>query len=85
MPIEIPFMSSIFDIFTQIIYAHMSIYRNLTPNITKGQKWVKKGSKMGKKDHVFGNIYHTLIMALMSAIFGMFTQCLHTHRKIFKI
>ena len=43
MPIEIPFMSKIFGMFTQFIYAHMSIYRNLTPYITKGQKRVKKG------------------------------------------
>ena len=34
---------------TQFIYAHMIIYRNSTPNITKGQKRVKKGSKIGKK------------------------------------
>ena len=50
MLIEIPFMSSILCIFTQFIYAHMTIYRNLTPNITKGQKRVKKGSKIGKKN-----------------------------------
>ena len=49
MPIEILFMSTIFGMFTQFIYAHMTIYRNLTPNITKGQKRVKKGSKLGKK------------------------------------
>ena len=49
MPIEIPFMSAIFCMFTQFIYAHMTIYRNLTANITKGQKRVKKGSKIGKK------------------------------------
>ena len=49
MLIEIPFMSSILCIFTQFIYLHMKIYRNLTPNITKGQKMVKKGSKIGKK------------------------------------
>ena len=46
--IEKPFMSTIFGMFTQFIYAHMTIYRNLTPNITKGQKRVKKGSKIGK-------------------------------------
>ena len=45
MPIEIPFMSVIFGMYTQIIYAHMTIYRNLNPNITKGQKMVKKGPK----------------------------------------
>ena len=42
MHIEIPFMSAIFGLFTQFIYAHMTIYRNLIPNITKGQKMVKK-------------------------------------------
>ena len=47
MPLEIQFMSSILCIFTQFIYVHMTIYRNLTPNITKGQKRVKKGSKKG--------------------------------------
>ena len=49
MPIEILFMSTIFGMFTQFIYAHMTIYRNLTPNITKVQKRVKKGSKIGQK------------------------------------
>ena len=49
MPIEIPFMSAIFGMFTQFIYAHMTIYRNLTPNITKGQKMVKKGPKYYKQ------------------------------------
>ena len=50
MPIEIPFMSAIFSMITQFIYAHMIIYRNLTPNITKGQKRVKKGQKKVKKN-----------------------------------
>ena len=36
-PIEIPFMSTIFGMFTQFIYEHMTIYRNLTKNITKGK------------------------------------------------
>ena len=49
MLIEIPFMSTIFGMFTQFIYEHMTINRNLTPNITKGQRRVKKGSKVGKK------------------------------------
>ena len=49
MLIEIPFMSTIFGMFIQFIYEHMTIYRNLTPNITKGQKRVKKGSKIGQK------------------------------------
>ena len=40
MPIEIPFMSTIFVMFAQFIYIHLTIYRNLTPNITKGQKRV---------------------------------------------
>ena len=38
-------MRAIFSIFTQFIYEHMIIYRNLTPNITKGQIKVKKGPK----------------------------------------
>ena len=45
MPIEIPFMSAIFSMITQFIYAHMKIYRKLTQNITKGQKRGKKGRK----------------------------------------
>ena len=49
MPIEILFMSTIFGMFKQFIYAHMTIYRNLTPYITKGQKRVKKRSKIGQK------------------------------------
>ena len=42
MPIEIPFVSAIFGMFTQFIYTHMTFYRNLTPNIINGQKRVKK-------------------------------------------
>ena len=49
MPIKIPFMSVIFGMFTQFIYAHITIYRILATNITKGQKRVKKGSKFGQK------------------------------------
>ena len=49
MLIEIPFMNGIFGMFTQFINAHMTIYKNLTPNISKGQKRVKKGSKKGQK------------------------------------
>ena len=48
MSIEIPFMNTIFGMFTQFIYEHMTIYRNMTPNITKGQKRVKKGPKQVK-------------------------------------
>ena len=48
MPIVIPFMSAIFSMITQFIYAHMTIYRKLIKNITKGQK-SKKGSKRVKK------------------------------------
>ena len=42
MPIVIPFMSAIFIMITQFIYAHMTVYRKLTQNITKDQKTVKK-------------------------------------------
>ena len=49
MSIEIAFMSEISGMFTQIIYVHMTIYQNLTPNITKGQKRVKKCPKEVKK------------------------------------
>ena len=42
MPIEIRFMSVIAGIFTQFIYVHMKIYRNLTPYIPKGKKEGKK-------------------------------------------
>ena len=49
MLVEIPFMRAIFGMFTQFIYAHMTIYRNLNPNITNGQKRVKKGPKQVKK------------------------------------
>ena len=41
-------MSTIFGKFTHFLHAHMIIYRNLTQNITKGQKRVKKGQKRGK-------------------------------------
>ena len=40
--------SAIFGMFTQFLHADMTIYRNLTQNITKGQKMVKKGQKRGK-------------------------------------
>jgi len=45
-------MSAIFGMFTQFLNSHIKIYRNLTTNIIKGQKWAKKGkkgSKIGKK------------------------------------
>ena len=42
-------MSVIFGMFIQFIDVQMKIYRNLTPNIIKGQKRVKKGSKFSKK------------------------------------
>ena len=45
-------MSAIFGMFTQFIYVHMTIIRNLTPNITKGLKIVKKWSKRGKKGKI---------------------------------
>ena len=43
-------MSAIFGMFTQFLHAHMTIYRNWTQNIIKGQKWVKKGQKRGKNN-----------------------------------
>ena len=65
MPIEIPFMSAIFGMFTQFINVHMTIYRNLTPNISKGQKRVNKGSKKGpkliKKKGKFKNAHRNII------------------------
>ena len=42
-------MSAIFGMYTKFIYAHLTNYRNLTLNITKDQKRVKKGSKIGQK------------------------------------
>ena len=39
-------MSAIFGIFTQFLHANMTIYRNLTQNITKGQKMGQKGVKI---------------------------------------
>ena len=39
----------------------MTIYRNLTPNITKGQKRVKKGSKKGKKKVKIKNAHRNTI------------------------
>ena len=61
MLIKIPFMSSILCIFTQFIYAHMTIYRNLNPNIPKCQKRVKKGYKIGKKIVKFKNTHRNTI------------------------
>ena len=64
MPIEIPFMSAIFGMFTQFLHVHITIYRNLTPNTTKGQKRVKKGkkgSKKGKKIVKFKNAHRNII------------------------
>ena len=54
MLIEKPFMSAIFGLFTQFtINAHMTIYRNLTPNITKGQKKGKMVPKQVQNDKKF--------------------------------
>ena len=61
MPIEIPFMSTNFGMFTQFIYEHITIYRNLTPNIPKGQRRVKKGSKIGEKMANLKNAYRNTI------------------------
>ena len=41
-------MSASFGMFTEFLHAHMKIYRNMTQNITKGQKRDKKGQKRGK-------------------------------------
>ena len=57
-------ISAIFGMFTQFLHAHMTIYRNFTPNITKGQKRVKKvkkGSKIGKKFVKFKNTHRNTI------------------------
>ena len=61
MPIEISIMSAFFCMFAQFIYVHLTIYRNLTPNITKGQKSVKKGSKIGKKKVKFKTAHRNTI------------------------
>ena len=50
-------MSAIFGMFTHFLHAHMKIYKNLIPNINKGQKRVKKGSKKGKKIVKFKNAH----------------------------
>ena len=76
-----PFMSSIFSIFTQYINAHITIYRNLTPNITKGQKKGKKGSKLGKKWY---KLKMLIEIPFMSTIFGMFTQFIYEHMTIYR-
>ena len=41
-------MRAIFGMFAHFLRVHMTIYRNLIQNITKGQKRVKKGQKRGK-------------------------------------
>ena len=77
-------MNAIFDIFTQFINAHMTIYRNLTPNITKGQKGskrVKKGPKQVKKIVKTKNAH---IIPFMSAIFSMITQFIYVHVKFYR-
>ena len=63
MAIEIPFMSAIFYMFTQFIYVHLTIYRNQTPNITKGQKKVKKGPKQVKKMVKIKNAHRNTIFS----------------------
>ena len=55
MSLEIPFMSVIFGMYAQFIYANMKIYRNLIPNITKGQKRVQNWSKMVKIKNAYRN------------------------------
>ena len=46
---KMQFMSSIFGKITQFIYAHMTIYRNLTPNTKEGKKGSKKCPKLFQK------------------------------------
>ena len=48
-------MSTIFGKFTHFLHAHMIIYRNMTQNITKGQKRDKKGQKRGKNARYLEN------------------------------
>ena len=81
MLIKIPFMCVIFGMYTQFIYAHMTIYRNLTPNITEGQKRVKKGSKIGQKIVKNKNAH---INTIYEYNFGMFTQFIYAHMKIYR-
>ena len=77
MLIEIPFMSAIFGMFTQFtINAHMTSYRNLSPNITKGQKRVKKGPKQVKKIVKLKNVHRN---TNYQCIFGMFTQFIYAY------
>ena len=49
-------MSASFGMFTEFLHAHMKIYRNLTQNITKGQKRVKKGQIGVKIPGIWKNI-----------------------------
>ena len=63
MSAEIPIMRAIFGMFTQFIYEHMTIYRNLTPNIIKDQKRAKIGSKRDKKKLKFKITHRNTIYA----------------------
>merc|ERR1712055_233233 len=58
-----------------------TIYRNLTPNITKGQKRVKKGSKIGQKIVKNKNAH---INTIYEYNFGMFTQFIYAHMTIYR-
>ena len=80
MPREIPFMCAIFCMITQFIYAHMTIYRKLTQNITKGQKRVK-GSKIGQKMVKIKNVHRNTIY---ECIFHMITQFIYAHMTIYR-
>ena len=77
-------MSAIFGMVTHFLHGHMTIYRNMTPNITKGQKRVKKGkkgSKIGQKMVKFKNARRNTIK---STIFGIFTQFIYAHMTIYR-
>ena len=50
-------MSASFGMFTEFLHAHMKIYRNLTQDITKGQK----GSKRVKKEVKIPSIQKNMI------------------------
>ena len=77
MPIVIPFMSAIFIMITQFIYAHMTIYRKLIKNITKGQKSVKKGQKGPKIGKKMVKIKNAIEIPFMSAFFCTIYICAH--------
>merc|ERR1711874_67419 len=75
-------MSAIFGMFTQFLHAYITIYRNLTPNITKGQKRVKKGPKMIKKIVKFKNAHRNTIYEFNFMHF--YTIYIYSHMTIYR-